>query len=194
VYVFTYGDGVWKQEAYVKGSTYREDYNFGRFSIDLNDDGNTLAVGVWTDSNLTLGLDNVQSSGTIEYSGSVYVFTRTNNQWQHQAFLKASNVRYNGLFGSSVSLSGDGNTLAVGSIGESSASIGLNGDQNNPLAFYIGAAYVFERSGESWQQKAYVKASNTEPYDGFSGSINLSHDGAQQMLRHRSITLQRLCL
>ena len=30
---------------------------------------------------------------------------------------------------------------------------------------------------ETWQQQAYVKASNTEAYDGFAGSISLSADG-----------------
>ena len=134
-------------------------------------------MGVWTDHNLLPGLDSRQSLGTVGYSGSVYIFSRSNTNWQQQAFLKASNTPYNGLFGRSVNLSGDGNTLAVSSTGESSGSTGINGDQYDILALYVGAVYVFERSDETWQQQAYVKASNTEAYDGFAGSISLSADG-----------------
>ena len=177
VYVFVRRGETWQQEAYVKGSAYRDGYGFGQHALSLSGDGNTLAVGLWVDSNLTSGLDSAQLSGRVGYSGSVYVFTRNSGNWRQQAFLKASNNRYNGLFGSSVSLSTDGKTLAVGSIGESGASIGINGDENDTLVFYVGAAYVFERIGEDWQQRAYIKASNTEAYDNYAGSISLSGDG-----------------
>jgi len=162
VYVFVRTDETWVQEAYIKGSAFRRQYNFSQHAMDLNEDGSTLAVGVWTDDNLSSGLDSAQTGGGISSSGTVYLFTRNNGGWQQQAFLKASNPRSTGLFGRSVSLSDDGNTLAVGSNGESSASIGVNGDQNDILSIYVGAVYVFERSNDNWQQQAYVKASNTE--------------------------------
>jgi len=108
----------------------------------------------------------------IQYSPNCLWINHSHKQ-RHQAthFFKGC-----GLFGSSVSLSGDGNSLAVGSIGESSASIGVNGDQNNIVGLYVGAVYMFERNGESWQQRAYVKASNIEIHDNFAASISLSRD------------------
>ena len=177
VYVFVRNNDTWQQEAYVKGSAYRDGYDFGRNSIDLNGDGSTLAVGLWLDSNMTAGLDSAQFSGRIGISGSVYIFTRNNSSWQQQAFLKASNAVYNGLFGSSVRLSSDGNTLAVASSGESGGSTGVNGDQYNKLGIYVGAVYTFERSGDAWLQQSYIKASNTDVFDGFGRSISLSADG-----------------
>ncbi len=39
-----------------------------------------------------------------------------------------------------------------------------------------GAAYVFLRQGGSWQQQAYVKASNTRETCYFSGSVAISGD------------------
>jgi hypothetical protein len=37
--------------------------------------------------------------------------------------------------------------------------------------------YVFSRSGSTWSQQAYVKASNTEAFDSFGASVALSADG-----------------
>src|SRR5436190_11045594 len=62
------------------------------------------------------------------------------------AYIKASNTHGgdhfgNGgtLLGDSVSLSGDGSTLAVGAPDESSKSKGINGDQNDKSMFAAGA-------------------------------------------------------
>ena len=77
-------------------------------------------------------------------------------------------------FGWSVALSGD--TLAVGAPFESSATTGVNGDQADNNAPGAGAVYVFVRSGSTWAQQAYLKASNTEARDVFGRSVALSGD------------------
>jgi hypothetical protein len=77
-----------------------------------------------------------------------------------------------------VSLSADGNGLAVGAIGEDSNTTGINSDQTNNSASSSGAAYVFTRSGTSWSQQAYVKASDTGAGDLFGQSVSLSGDGS----------------
>jgi hypothetical protein len=41
-----------------------------------------------------------------------------------------------------------------------------------------GAAYVFARSGMTWSQQAYIKASNTDGRDRFGGAVALSGDGS----------------
>ena len=76
-----------------------------------------------------------------------------------------------------VSLSGDGNILAVGAIGESSAAVGIGGNQADNSAADAGAVYVYTRSGTAWMQRAYVKASNTGAGDHFGTSAALSSDG-----------------
>jgi hypothetical protein len=107
----------------------------------------------------------------------VYVFSRSGSTWSQQAYVKASNTGADDSFGYSVALSADGNTLAVGATGEDSNAIGIGGDQTNNSAGQSGAVYVFSRSGSTWSQQAYVKASNTGADDGFGYSVALSADG-----------------
>ena len=73
-------------------------------------------------------------------------------------------------FGFSVALSGDGSTLAVGAYREDSAATGIDGNQADNSAADAGAVYVFTRSGTTWTQQAYVKASNTGASDCFGAS------------------------
>ena len=75
-------------------------------------------------------------------------------------------------------LSADGSTLAVGADSEGSRSTGINGNQTDNSAPYAGAVYVFTRTGSTWLQQAYIKASNTNADDGFGWSLALSADGS----------------
>src|SRR6185369_603680 len=90
------------------------------------------------------------------------------------AYLKASNTGASDLFGSSVALSADGSTLAVGAYQEASAATGIGGNQTDNSAGSAGAVYVFTRSGTTWSQQAYLKASNTGAGDFFGSSVALS--------------------
>ena len=76
-----------------------------------------------------------------------------------QAYLKASNTGAGDYFGWSVAISGD--TVVVGAPYEASSATGVNGNQSDNAALTAGAAYVFVRSGGTWTQQAYLKASNT---------------------------------
>ena len=98
------------------------------------------------------------------------------NLTQAIGYVKASNTGANDVFGTSVVLSSDGNTLAVGALGEDSSTTGI-GSTPNELASRAGAVYVFTRSGGTWSQQAYVKASNTGADDAFGFSVALSGDG-----------------
>ncbi|MEB2347675.1 MAG: integrin, partial [Comamonadaceae bacterium] len=111
-------------------------------------------------------------------SGAVYIFTRSGSTWSQQAYVKASNTGADDEFGASLALSADGGTLAVGAFGEKSNATGIDGDQANNSAAYSGAVYVFTRSGSTWSQQAYVKASNTDADDYFGRRLALSADGS----------------
>ena len=50
----------------------------------------------------------------------------------------------------------------------------MNGDQYDNSAPFSGAVYVFTRSGGTWSQQAYLKASNTGAGDRFGRSAALS--------------------
>ena len=93
-------------------------------------------------------------------------------------YVKASNTQAYDYFGTTLSLSGDGHTLAVGANSEDSNATGIGGDQNDNSAGRSGAVYVFIRSsGGDWLQQAYVKASNTQAGDNFCTALSLSGDG-----------------
>jgi len=145
--------------------------------LALSADGNTLAVGAWSEDGSATGINGDESDNSAPDSGAVYIFTRSGSSWTQQAYVKASNTEANDWFGTSVALSSDGNTLAVGADGEDSGATGINGDESDNSASISGAAYVFTRSGSSWTQQAYVKASNAEADDWFGWSVALSGSG-----------------
>ncbi len=176
VYVFTRAGDTWTQQAYIKASNTDVDDSFGG-SVALSADGNTLAVGAQDEDSAAITIGGNQIDNSASKSGAVYVFTRSGETWAQQAYVKASNTDADDAFGGSVSLSADGNTLAVGAQSEDSAATTINGDQSDGMASSAGAVYVFTRSGEVWSQQAYVKASNAEPSDFFGGSLSLSGDG-----------------
>jgi FG-GAP repeat len=175
VYIFTRSGNTWSQQAYVKASNTGLGDNFGA-SVALAADGNTLAVGASTESSNTTGVEGDQNNDSAVESGAVYIFSRNSITWSQQAYIKASNTGEFDNFGWSLALTADGNTLAVSAVLESSDAVGINGD-NNDLAPASGAIYVFTRDGITWNQQAYVKASNTEDGDRFSISVALTANG-----------------
>jgi len=184
-YVFARIDGIWSQQAYLKASnTGMPKYDIARLGADafgsslaVSADGSTLAVGAPGEGSSATGINGNQGDTTADESGAVYVFTRSGTTWSQQAYMKASNTRGHHDFGCSVALSVNGNTLAVGARYEDSSATGINGNQGDTSAGHSGAAYVFTRSGTTWSQQAYVKASNTHAGDYFGWSVALSADG-----------------
>jgi hypothetical protein len=120
-----------------------------QFGQAVSLDGDTALIGAPKDA------DNGQ------YSGSAYVFIRTGDTWALQQKLLASDGVAHDFFGYSVSLSGD--TALIGAIGVDS---------------FIGAAYVFIRSGGTWAQQAELFALDGAVNDQFGCSVSLSGDTA----------------
>jgi hypothetical protein len=179
VYVFVRdGQNAWTQEAYLKASNSGELDEFGT-AVALSGDGNKLAVGAaWEDSSAT-GVGGNQADNSLQDAGATYVFARDGQgMWSQEAYLKASNAGELDLFGRTMVLSGDGNTLAIGASWEDSDAVGIGGDGASYMAHESGAAYVFVSDGQgAWSQQAYVKASNTGVEDWFGWSLALSDDG-----------------
>ncbi len=168
-----------KQAGYIKPSNPNERAQFGDV-VALSGDGTTLAVGARAESSAAAGINGNQTGASAPNSGAVYVFARQGDRWLQQAYLKASNPDINDQFGGLVALSADGNTLAVSAYFEDSRAIGVDGDQADNSMEQSGAVYVFARTGASWSQQAYLKASNTgetEEGDQFGFSLALSDDG-----------------
>ncbi len=158
VYVFTRSGSTWSQQAYIKASNPMASAYFGA-SLALS--GDTLAVGAYGESGLATG------------AGAVYVFTRSGTTWSQQDLLRGSNAAQGDQFGYSVAL--DNDTLVAGALREDSSTSGVNTTPDD-LAQNAGAAYVFTRSGTSWSEQAYLKASNTDAGDQFGYSVAVSGD------------------
>lgn len=180
VYVYSYFEGAWHEDAYIKASNSGSIDNFGH-SISLSDDGLRLAVGASGEDSPATGVDGfVEDDGTADNSGAVYLFERTESGWSEVAYIKASNTDGNDFFGGTVSLSGDGALLAVGSTGESSATTGVSAvdaDLAQTEDLYQGAVYIFEDGDAGWEQTAHIKASNAGDFDRFGISVDVDADG-----------------
>ena len=154
---FTFEYSISSKEVKVQAQNSEASDRFGS-SIALSSDGNTMTVGA--------SLDNVGSNSD---QGSVYLFSKSGNNWILQSQIFASDGAGADAFGSSVSISGDGNTLVVGAPGS---------DINS-----IGAVYVFTRSNGVWAQQPkilipYNPAAMNPTYNNRQGSkVLVSSDG-----------------
>ncbi len=188
VYIFKEGDAGWAHEAFVKASDANPYDAFGG-SISLSQDGNTLAVGATGEDSKDTSAAN-DTTTFVGYlfplnNGGVYIFARNSNEWVQQAKIKPSNNVWNQQFGFSVALSGDGNTLAVGTPGDWSKVNGNGSDYNIETDVVLpnfgspsyGAAYTFRKTESTWSQQAYIKASNPHIGDKFGSCVALSHTG-----------------
>jgi hypothetical protein len=185
----------WRQAAFLKASNPGMFDHFGEGgaldghignSVATSADGSTIAVGAQHESSGARGVNGNQNDESAYNAGAVYVYARSGAVWTQQAYIKASNTGSGDHFGNAVALSADGHTLAVSAFWESSGAAGVNGDQNDDSIPQAGAVYVFTRSGSTWTQQAYIKASNAGrrgegelPGEGdqFGFSLTLSGDG-----------------
>ncbi len=90
-------------------------------------------------------------------SGEAYVFERSGGSWSRQGELTASDPEAGDDFGWSVGVSGS--RAVVGAPHKNSR---------------IGAAYVFERSGATWSQRAKLTASDEHTSVEFGSSVAIS--------------------
>ena len=191
VYVFTRSGTAWTQQAYIKASNTGEAGTADSFgdgdqfgvSIALSDDGRTLAVGAITEDSDAAGHQR-QPGRQLGDVGRGRLRLRAHGQHLGAAGLRQGLPTQTpaDLFGYSVSLSADGNTLAVGSYDEGGSSRGINGPPDN-MRRGAGAVYVFTRTGTTWAQQAYIHASNAEGGDSLGVNVALSDDGNTLLAR-----------
>ena len=166
VYVFTNSSGVWSQTAELTASDGAAGDEFG-WSVALSGDGTTALVGA----------DAKSISGHGD-QGAAYVFTNSSGTWQQIAELTASDGGTSDTFGHAAALSTDGNTALVTAY---NIAIGSN--------TFLGAAYVFTKSGGSWSQSAELTASDESEFDGFGESAAISSDGTTVLVGSRYKTV-----
>jgi len=155
------GNPKWSRAARLTATNAGDADGFGG-AVSLNHAGNTLAVGARWEDSATAAANSTQGRDT----GAVYTFNRVDNEWNHGAFLKPSVITTEAFFGTSLSLSADGKTLAVGA-----------SQEETEEGVYAGAAYVFTFDIGKWTEIARLKASNRSRFDHFGGAVSLSGDG-----------------
>jgi hypothetical protein len=160
---------------YIKASNAGAADQFGG-AMAMSADGATLVVAAPFEDSNAIGVNMDQTNNVATDAGAVYVLTRSGTTWMQQAYLKPSNTGAQDHFGFAVAISGDGNTIVVGSPQEDGSNVGINPADNNN-AGSAGAVYVFVNNGGTWIQQAYIKASNTDGNDEFGTSVALAADG-----------------
>lgn len=122
-----------------------------------------LAVG-----NTTLTVEVLAEDTVTTQSYDVVATRGPLGSVSQEAYVKASNPDPDS-FGAS--LAGVSDLLLVGAPLEASSATGIDGNQSDNSVAQAGAAYAFSRTGSSWAQAAYLKASNTDAGDRFGQAV-----------------------
>ena len=156
-YIYTRSGTTWSQQQQLQSSDGLSTDYFGS-SASISDDGNTVVVGAQAETT------------TQDDSGAAYIFTRSGSTWSEQQKIKGSDVNRpvnkgrQDYFGTSIGISGDGNTVIVGA------------PWWENVQAREGAAYIFTRSGSTWSEQTIL-------FDDFAGgpefgnSVHLTTDG-----------------
>ena len=150
LYIFDKENNFWKQTAELplENSSF-----FDQSSISAAIDNSVAVVGLpWNDTD-----------GNVA-QGIVYVFEEKNS-WQQVAKLIPDDGQAEDLFGSSVAVSG--NTIIIGA---------QHSQTNEGTS--KGAAYIFTKQGDSWQQTAKLQASATKTFDSFGNAVAIDNNVA----------------
>ena len=184
VYVFAKADGAWPEIALLKAPNVTAGDRFGQ-SLSFDAAGELLAIGAPAEDSMSAGYVPVDAGGAGDANvGAVYLFRRSGNgldsTWlQNDFYFKASNSVQGILFGKAVSLSSNGQYLAVGAWGEDSIAAGVGGNPDSDRSSGSGAVYIFSQSGsvDSWAEIAYVKGPSSVPQQFFGTELALGQAG-----------------
>jgi hypothetical protein len=113
--------------------------------VNISADGNTTIIGSPLSNNQV---------------GTAWIYTRSNGTWTQQAQLIPTDGTTLSHYGSSVALSADGNTAAVGGDGT-----------------WNGGTYIFTRTGTTWSQQGIELVGNGSGNYNQGNAMALSSDG-----------------
>ena len=150
-YIYKYDGNDWNETKLLASDGAAGDY-FG-YSVAVSDNGNTVVVGARYDDTIA-GTD----------SGSAYIYRYDGTDWD-ETKLVASDGAASDNFSISVTVSGDGNTVVVGSYFDDTTR-GTNS----------GSAYIYKYDGTNWDETKLV-AGDGAANDNLGISIAISGDG-----------------
>jgi hypothetical protein len=140
-------NNAYTQQAKFVGTGYIGPNPLQGFAVSLNSDGTTLALGGIEDDN---------------NKGAVWVFTRSGSTWSQQAKIVGSPI--SGTWrGYALSLSADGNTLAIGGPGF--------------IYSNVGFTLIYTRSAGVWTEEAVLIGTGRIGNSAQGSGVGLSDDG-----------------
>jgi hypothetical protein len=147
-------NGTWTLDTKLIGSVTNSNDRLGS-AVSLSNDGNTLATGSYTG----------ESPTNNSTAGLAYIFKYINGVWVEVAVLGATDAAGGDYFGFSLSISGDGKTLAVGAY------------RDDDRGSDSGSAYIFTEVNSVWEQTVKIKPSDLSGGDRFGLSVAISPNG-----------------
>lgn len=141
------GIGIWAQEAQLTEANVGSVQETNTFAGSVAIHGDTLVVGT-----------REQAASLVP--GAAHIFQRDGVLWTEQAKLEARDSTLGDLFGRSVAIDGD------------AVLIGAPGADKGVLPA-VGAAYVFDRTGTDWKQRARLAPSIGEATDRFGTGVGI---------------------
>lgn len=165
-HLFSRSNGTWKLDTILEREDFGALRGFGSTGT-LSDDGKTLVITARNDTSRATGInppDQVRfENATLDRAGGVHVFALVNGSWTQQAYIKPSIAENYTFFGDALSISSDGNTLAIASR-ENTVGTGIFYDYttedtsiSNGSPKRTGSVYIYQRSVGTWKREAYVK-------------------------------------
>jgi hypothetical protein len=120
-WIYVRNNNTWIQQAKLIGTSHIGASRQGS-AVSISSDGNTVAIGGPADNSKI---------------GATWVFTRSGSTWIQVAKLTGRGTNGAAQFGTTVSISGDGNTIAAGGPGD---------------GMFVGATWTFVRLNDEWTQ------------------------------------------
>ncbi|MCP4791140.1 MAG: hypothetical protein GY881_12980, partial [Gammaproteobacteria bacterium] len=121
--------------------------------MDISENGNVIAVGAYDRDNSR---------------GHAYIYRHNGTSWVNEQAFRNANSDTSDNYGYSISLSDNGNRLAVGAFGE-------DGPTNNVSA--QGAVFIHEYDGSNWTETQVLRASNATSSRYYGRHVALSPTG-----------------
>ena len=165
-YVFEQINGTWTYRSTLlpPESESGFGYEFGN-SVDIDESGQLIAVGSWKTSS---------DDGYTQQLGAAYIFAREEDTWEIQMRLRPEEETLEKRkFGSSVAMSGDGNTVLVGAY------------RHDDRA---GAVFQYARDGNNWYQVKKIAPPGLYKDSAFGNDIALDDESGTAVIGERGDT------
>ncbi len=159
VHVYRRLGDMWEEEAFLK-SLAPDDFDSFGASVDINEAGTLIAVGVPSES--SANPEDVTDNSSVS-SGAVFLYAFDGASWNVREYLKSEEIGDRLRFGSDLSFNAAGTRLAVGAVGSGST--------------YEGVAHIFEELDGRWAAGPQIRPSIGEDSDRFTSALELSSDG-----------------